>query len=749
MWGVSTPHFLIGVNMILFSEDWDYYPTAAPDFETDNKSFLLLAKTYKEMGIKNYYFHLALMDPSLKGVDPFSEDLTMEQMIAIDEECRMNPWYFLRDILRIKPQAGATPLRFRADRGNIGAAWLFFNHITIFWVQPRQTGKSTGSDAIALYLIYFGMDNSRINMLTKDEKLRVENIERLHKSREYFPKYLDKHKKNVDAENKLRITCSELGNEYSTAVPRNSEDMANNLGRGTTSPIVFIDEPPFIPFIDIIIPAMLASTGAARDQAREAGKFYGNIFTTTAGKLDTKGGAFVHAMMTEAMVMDERVIYDLKDAGEVYRVIGAQSNRKNPSVNLTMSHRQLGKTDQWLQEKMAEAYSRGATADRDYLNIWTSGGEFHPLPVEICEAIRNSIKSPILNDLSSRDYLVKWFIDPSELRYRTATLGLDPSEAMGKDALAGVLIDDSTLEVLATFKIKETNIFTFSDWLAEFLAKYETVTLVPERKSTGGSIIDILLLKLPMLGINPYRRIYSTIVDDNVFSPSSHNFREEFRCVNQDVSAQPYGFADKHKMHFGFNTSGSGRFSRNKLYVETLQPFARYACQKIYDVGLAEEINALTVKNNRVDHAVGGHDDLVIAWLLAAWFLLSTRNLSFYGKVDVLTNVREFRPKLEGEPDKTPYDEFKEDEQKTIRNEIAKIADQLADSRDLFEVMKLEAKLKNIYANLKETGTGIGTFEQVINEASDKRRADIRQNRTNPLAASIPMFGSGTGMRRF
>lgn len=737
--------------MILFKDDWDFYPTAIPNFETDNKSFLLLAKTYKEMGIKNYYFHLALMDRTLKDVDPFSDDLTIEQMVKIDEECRCNPWYFLREILRIKPQAGSTPLRFRADRGNIGAAWLFFNHITIFWVQPRQTGKSTGSDAIALYLIYFGMENSRINMLTKDEKLRVENIERLHKAREYFPKYLDKHKKNVDAENKLRITCSDLGNEYSTAVPRNSEDQANNLGRGTTSPIVIIDEPPFIPFIDIIIPAMLASTGAARDQAAEQGQFYGNIFTTTAGKLDTKGGAFIHNMMSEAMVMDERVILDLKNSEEAYRVIGAQSSRENPSVNLTMSHRQLGKTDEWLQEKMSQAYSRGATADRDYLNIWTSGGEFHPLPVEICEAIRNSVREPIFNEISSRDYLIKWYIKPEELKYRTATLGLDPSEAMGKDALAGVMIDDSTLEVLATFKIRETNIFTFSDWLADFLAKYENVTLVPERKSTGGAIIDVLLLKLPMLGINPYRRIYSTIVDDGIYNPSSHSFREEFRCINQDVSAQPYGFADRHKMHFGFATTGgfSSRFSRNKLYVETLQPYARYACQKIYDSGLATEINALTVKNNRVDHAVGGHDDMVIAWLLAAWFLFSTRNLSFYGKMDVLTNVREFKPKIEGEPDKTPYDEFKEDEQKAIRAEIIKVADQLAESRDLFEVMKLEAKLKNIYAGLKETGSGIGTFEQVINEASDKRRSDIRQNRSNPAAANIPLFGTGTNMRRF
>lgn len=728
--------------MILFLGDWKHYPTAEPNFDTDNKSFLLLAKTYKAMGIENYYFHLALIDQSLKGVNPFADDLTIEQMIRIEDEIRVNPWFFFREILRIKPQAAATPLRFRGDRGNIGAAWLFFNHITLFWVQPRQTGKSTGADALALYLIYFGAENTRINMLTKDEKLRQENIERLHKAREWFPKYLDRHQKNVDAENKMKVTCVELGNEYSTSVPRNNEDMALNLGRGTTAPIVFIDESPFIPFIEVTIPAMLASTGAARDQARDNGTFYGNIFTTTAGKLDTRGGKFIHDIMSESMVMDERILFDLANSSEVYRVVAANSNKRNPSINLTLSHRQLGKTDEWLQEKMAESFSKGMEADRDFLNIWTAGGETHPLPAEICEAIRASIKEPVTTTLEDRDYVVRWYCDPSELTYRTCTLGLDTSEAVNKDAIAGVLLDDASLEVLATFKINETNIFSFADWLANFLIKYPTITMIPERRSTGGSIIDLLLLKLPMHGINPFKRIYSIAVEDSFYDPSSPNYKDDYRLANQDVSRQPHGYADRMKAVFGFATSGNGRHSRNRLYGETLQPLARYACTKINDSNLASEINSLTMKNNRLDHSKGNNDDMVIAWLLAAWFLLSTRNLSFYGKHNQLTNIREYRPNVVGAPARTSYDDYLEDEQKYIREEISAIAEELSASRDFFEIMKLEAKLRSVYARVRDMSSGIASIEQVLKTAEEQRRHDIRINRSNNAIKTTPMFNT-------
>ena len=64
--------------MILFLDDWKKYPTARPHLETTNTSYIELASLYRDMGVKNHFFHLALVDQDLKYVDPHSTDITPE-----------------------------------------------------------------------------------------------------------------------------------------------------------------------------------------------------------------------------------------------------------------------------------------------------------------------------------------------------------------------------------------------------------------------------------------------------------------------------------------------------------------------------------------------------------------------------------------------------------------------------------------------------------------------------------------------
>ena len=63
---------------ILFAKDWAKYPTATIHYETKNKSFIELASKYREMGIKNHAFILALVNPDLRFVDPTDPNLSPE-----------------------------------------------------------------------------------------------------------------------------------------------------------------------------------------------------------------------------------------------------------------------------------------------------------------------------------------------------------------------------------------------------------------------------------------------------------------------------------------------------------------------------------------------------------------------------------------------------------------------------------------------------------------------------------------------
>ena len=84
--------------MILFKDDWQKYPNAIIHYETKNLTFLRLAEIYYKMGVKNNAFHLSLLDPSLKDIDPHNPDLPIQIKSRIVQECKLNPWYVFRAV---------------------------------------------------------------------------------------------------------------------------------------------------------------------------------------------------------------------------------------------------------------------------------------------------------------------------------------------------------------------------------------------------------------------------------------------------------------------------------------------------------------------------------------------------------------------------------------------------------------------------------------------------------------------------
>lgn len=126
---------LFSIKTARFLKDFPRY-NAIPDLQTRNISFLRTAEIFRKQGIKNYYFILQLNNPALRGVDPYSEDLTSEQKLMIMEECKGNFWYFLREVCKLRHDTF-----FRANRGNISFIWTYLNHMTTYMIMPRQQGK--------------------------------------------------------------------------------------------------------------------------------------------------------------------------------------------------------------------------------------------------------------------------------------------------------------------------------------------------------------------------------------------------------------------------------------------------------------------------------------------------------------------------------------------------------------------------------------------------------------------------------
>lgn len=614
--------------MILFSEDWAKYPNAIVDTSTTNESFIHMARLYKHMGVANHAWPLALVHPQLQGVDPHSPDLTIEQKILIRLECDANPWYVFREMIRLPPNAGIEPIRYKANRGNLALMFCFYNHVDAANIQPRQTGKSGSTDCLSVDVMDIRASNTMMYLITKDAQLRQANIERLKGIRSYLPDYMLTLTRD-DADNQNELTNKSRGNRYRTGVGRSAESSANNLGRGMTAAVFHNDEGPFTPWIGVTLEAALASGTAAREQAKKANQPYGNIFTTTSGKKDSRDGRYMYEMIHAGATWDERFL-DARNQAEFEDMVRKAGRSKKALANITMSHRQLGLTDQWLEDAMANALRNPeATKDgveRDFMNVWTSGSQSSPLSPKLNGIIHDSECDPYDVEITSEKYSIYWYIPKESIAEIMDNgwfiMGADTSEAIGRDVTAMVVLDIRDLSVVARFSVNETNILTFSEALAKFMIRYRRIILIPEKKSTGQSVVDILTVKLHAAGQDPFKRIFNRIVDE-------HNEKQElYRMIQNPVYSRPLTFYDTVKSMFGFNTSNT---TRQLLYGSVLQEAAKTAGHLVRDATLSREIRELVVKNDRIDHRESGNDDHVTAWLLAHWFVRFARNLQFYG----------------------------------------------------------------------------------------------------------------------
>lgn len=720
--------------MILFLEDWALYPTALPDWDTKNRSWVELSKKYQMMGIKNFTFILALVNQDLKNVDPFDPDLTEEQMTAIGIECFQNPWYFFRECIRVPAQAGSGASHLQANRGNIALWWCFFNHLVTILIQIRQTGKSLSTDCLMTYLLNVLCRNTKINLLTKDDDLRRQNIKRLKDISAEMPEYLRRGTK-ADVNNGEEISILALNNFYNTHVPQASEKRANNLGRGLTSSIIHLDEPPFQPNIRISYPAMITATNAVFDEAKTKGEPYGILLTTTAGKKDDKDGKYIYAMVQDAMEWSES-LFDCKNEEDLRRVVTMSSRRGDYMVNITLNHRQLGKSDEWLREKIRTARGDPESIRRDYFNEWTSGSQRSPFSVQIAEKIASSRQEPEYMYISDKyGYVLRFYIPEhrvhSTLINNKLILGIDPSDIGGGDDLGFFLADSKTLDTIATGTFNESNLHHFTEWLSDFLVEYKNITLNIERRSTGAAIIDHLLWLLPRKGEDPFKRIFNRVVNDYLEQP------ERYKEILVPLHRRPEDIYIRFKTSFGWATSGSGMASRSGLYSTTLNNGIRLAGSRLKDKQLIDQVLSLEIKNSRVDHPDGGHDDLVISFLLVVWLLTQGTNLSYYGLEadDVLSQAAE-------KETNDPVKYRRQIEQQKYKAEIEVLCNQLANEKDEIVSTKLENKIRSIERFITVEDGEVNSVDELIRKAREKKRRNFR-NRASSDMGYMDLYNRG------
>lgn len=708
--------------MILFENEWEYYPDAIADVNTKNVSFLHYAGLLKTMGVRNHLWPLQLHNKDLLGIDPRDPNLTTLQMALVAQECKNNFWYFIREVMIIPGSDDIETVKFEANRGNMALYWLYFNHVIPYIVMIRQSGKSFAMDTLDIWHLNIRLYFANISLVTKDETLRSANMKRLKDIEETLPFYL-KMRGSKDSANSEEMRVSKLKNVLRAHIANKSEKLARNLARGLTDQITRFDELAVLSNIAISLPAALAAGTAARDRARRRGDPYGCILATTAGKKDDRDGAYAFNLLMDSAPWSETLM-DRSNEEELHISVKGMSRTKDLMVIASFIHSQLGKTDEWLRYQIRDSKALGEDAERDFGNVWTSGSLTSPLGPELSTVVRNSeIREPYIDIDEEYGYAVRWYVPEisinREVLDRWTIISLDSSDAVGRDDIGFVVEDAITGGVIAAADFNEINLFEFSKWLGNFMIKYPKTILVPEVRSSGRSIVDYVCIRLLQAGIDPFKRIYNTVVQEASEKPNDFQMIQNNRGSNPEIVM-------RYKKSFGFATSGgtTASTSRNLLYGRTLKSWATYCGRMTHDSRLINQVLSLVIRNARVDHPEGGHDDLCVAALLGHWFLSQGKNLQHYGipTSQILSTIDTGKQFVSEES------RYKHFVNQRLKQEVKRLGEEMQKEPDDFIYMRMLNKVKSLsVALLNEEGQAFSLSEFL--EQIEQKRASNNFNR--------------------
>jgi hypothetical protein len=360
---------------IFLQSDWEKYPQAIIHTDTKNTSFLNIAAHYRETGVQNHAFMLALLNPKLRDIDPYDPTLTIEQQVMVAAEARDNMWYYLREVVR-NPLASTVftdskTASIEADVSNIATWWCFGMHMMVALQQIRQTKKSFHTNVLLSWLVNIAMVDATIPLSAKDELMGQIHIAGIREILDELPRYLDmRTPAPITGDSPNELVVGILSNRLQLVIPQVSKKNALNQGRGHTFEVLVADELPYQCNAQHSFPSMIASTYAACERARQEKRPCGIILPMTAGKRDTPEGEFAYQLVN-GFAPWSTTFFDSKSPELLERLIRRKAASNQYAVLIKMNHIDLGYTDDWLAERITLSRMRPIEEEREYRNRWT------------------------------------------------------------------------------------------------------------------------------------------------------------------------------------------------------------------------------------------------------------------------------------------------------------------------------------------------------------------------------------------
>lgn len=579
--------------------------------ETTNQSFIDMHYYLKLKGVQNNDFFLALFDTGLAGVDPRDPSLPSHMKARILNECRINYWYFLREVIRIPTQGGTvgSGSRYKLHRGNLAMNFLFVLNFNQFVEMPRQHGKTTAALVRYLWVYNFGTSNSEIMFMHKDHTGSKKNLKELKALRDALPSYLqmssavNSEGKKLKVPNTIVMIQHPFNNNKITTFPSaRTRDAANNLGRGSTMPLQYYDEFAFMPYNREVYLAATPAFSTASQNAKRNNAPYGMLLTTTPGDLLTDAGIYAYDIRNKATPWNE-AYYDM-----TYQQLQdlRESNTNNSFFLVSYTYQQLGSGQDYFKRMVVEMNRDWAAIRREVMLEWAETATNCPFSQEDLDIIKNHLKEPIRTIFFGRFKQYQFQIYEDIDTNYPPIIGVDVAGAMYQDSSAITVIDSRTTRVGATLNCN----YMPSDDLAQVL--YELVT-----KYLPNAVINIE--RNGGFGVSVIQRLCKTSVKKNLYWEVKDKVIEEafngVRMAKRTQKVRVYG-------------TDSTKDIRARL-IEILYDRVALHKDKFVAPILHTEMQSMQVKKNgKVEHSDNSHDDQVFSYLMALYVWYDGKNLA-------------------------------------------------------------------------------------------------------------------------
>jgi hypothetical protein len=578
---------------------------------TRNLSFIRVFKSLKGMGIKNNKFFLRLYDADLLNVDPHSKHLSPEIQSKILYEIARNPFYFIREVVRIAVPGGT--LKFELHRGNLALLWALINNLHTIILLPRQRYKTISIATLLTWIYHFATNNTSMLFSNKSLGDAQNNLKRFKDIVSNLPLFIRNIINNKgDINNLTSILSEKRNNKIDIAGQVISEEAADKQGRGMSLPVCWWDEFAFLKYNDIIYKSAAPAISKVSEIAEKEGRPFAKIVSTTPNNLDSPHGIFCKQLIDEACPFTEEM-YDWTKR-EIKNFI--KDNSSNDFLYIKFTWQELGLTKEWYEKECRALTNDKLTIRREIDLEWTKSSDNSIFTEEQLDIIFNIVTKNVPLKTLTLDVKVEELDEDKNTvkgkytvvlykeleRDKTYFIGSDVGGGLGRDSSTLIITDPKTLEPYGFFKNSKINTNYFSSIIHELIVNHlPNSILFIENNNYGKAVLDNLIRRIPK----------------NLFF--------DYKVADKD-KAKTIKKTSKN-ITYGINTTPASR----PLMFDLLM---QYVQDKPYLFGfseLYEEIKTLIyTKTGKIEHDIGAHDDIIMAYNMILYAIAYSNNIARY-----------------------------------------------------------------------------------------------------------------------